>query len=115
MEINDTNARILLPNCKSKVLIVMHLKMFFAPSSDASSEKPMQGDLDFNAEPKITGPVTHAMKKLMDNKNAAHLSINVLCDLSKQHCAMCEWEQECSDNPLLLNPAFAKQYIQEHK
>jgi hypothetical protein len=26
---------------------------------------------------------------------------------------MCEWEQECSDNPLLFNPNFARQYIKE--
>jgi len=28
---------------------------------------------------------------------------------------MCEWEQECSDNPLLFNPDFACQFIKEHK
>ena len=28
---------------------------------------------------------------------------------------MCEWEQECSDNPLLFNPIFAKQYIKERQ
>jgi len=55
--------------------------------------------------PKITDPVTRAMKKLMDHKNAAQLAINVLCNLSKQHCAMCEWEQDCSNNP--------RQYIKE--
>jgi hypothetical protein len=63
--------------------------------------------------PKITGPVTRAMKKLMDHKNAAQLAINVLCNLSKQHCAMCEWEQDCSNNPLLFDPVFARQYIKE--
>jgi hypothetical protein len=26
---------------------------------------------------------------------------------------MCEWEQECSDNPLLFNPDFACQFIKE--
>jgi hypothetical protein len=26
---------------------------------------------------------------------------------------MCEWEQECSDNPLLFNPNFARKYIKE--
>jgi hypothetical protein len=26
---------------------------------------------------------------------------------------MCEWEQECSDNPLLFDPIFARQYIKE--
>ncbi len=28
---------------------------------------------------------------------------------------MCEWEQECSDNPLLFDPIFARQYIEEWK
>ncbi len=51
----------------------------------------------------------------MDHKKAAQLAINVLCDLSNKHCVMCEWEQECSDNPLLFNPSFAKQYIKECK
>jgi hypothetical protein len=82
-EFNDTNARILLPNGKTKVPNVMRLKM------------------------------TRAMKKLLDHKNAAQLAINDLCDLSKKHCAMCEWEQECSDNPLLFDPNFARQFIKE--
>jgi hypothetical protein len=28
---------------------------------------------------------------------------------------MCEWEQECSDNPLLLDPIFARLYITERQ
>jgi hypothetical protein len=28
---------------------------------------------------------------------------------------MCEWEQECSDNPLLFDPVFARRYISERK
>jgi len=28
---------------------------------------------------------------------------------------MCKWEQECSDNPLLFDPNFARQYIKERK
>jgi hypothetical protein len=28
---------------------------------------------------------------------------------------MCEWEQECSDNPLLFDPIFARQYIKERQ
>ena len=59
--------------------------------------------------------MTRAMKKLLDHKNAAQLAINVLCDLSKKHCTMCEWEQECSDNPLLFDPNFAKQFIKERQ
>ncbi len=97
-EINDTNARILLPNGKTNVLNVMCLKKFFADKNDSQndsdSEKVIPDNLDFNAEPKISGPMTRAMKKLLDHKNAAQLAINVLCGLSKKHCAMCEWEQE---------------------
>ncbi len=117
IEINDTNARILLANGKSKVLNTMCLKTPTpAPAANNSNEpETISDNLDFNSEPKITGPVTRAMKRLMDHKNAAPLAINVLCDLSKQHCAMCEWEQECSDNPLLFEPIFARQYIQECK
>ncbi len=40
-------------------------------------------------------------------------NINVLCDLTKQHCSLCEWEQECSDNPLLFDPVFVRRYINE--
>jgi hypothetical protein len=97
----------------------MCLKKFFSDKNDSQndsdSEKVIQENLDFNAEPKISGPVTRAMKKLLDHKNAAQLAINVLCDLSKQHCAMCEWEQECSDNPLLFDPNIANQFIKERQ
>jgi hypothetical protein len=94
----------------------MRLKKFFSPPTDVPSYNYTPSEtFDFNAEPKITSPVTRAMKTLMDHKNAAQLAINVLCDLSKQHCAMCEWEQECSDNPLLFDPIFAWQYIKECK
>jgi hypothetical protein len=116
-EINDTYARILLPNGKTKVLNIMRLKKFFSEKSDSQndseSEQYIPQNLDFNAEPKISGPMTRAMKKLIDHKNAAQLAINVLCNLSKKHCAMCEWEQDCSDNPLLFDPNFAHQFIKE--
>jgi hypothetical protein len=55
------------------------------------------------------------MKKLLEQQNATNLAITVLCDLSKKHCSMCEWEQECSDNPLLFDPLFARQYIKERQ
>jgi len=88
-EINDTNARILLSNGKSKVLNVMRLKMFFsAPDENNSDESNVHDTLDFTSAPKHAGPVTRAMKKLKDHKNAAQLAINVLCDLSKKHCAI---------------------------
>ncbi len=70
-------------------------------------------DLGFKTEQKATSPVTWAMKKLMDHNNAAQLAINILCDLTKKHCLMCEWEQDSADNPLWLDPVFAHQYIKE--
>ncbi|MFN9938222.1 MAG: hypothetical protein ACK56I_02000, partial [bacterium] len=62
-----------------------------------------------------TGPVTRDMKKLLQQKEATEMAINVLCDLSKKHCSMCEWEHEFSDNPLLFDPVFARRYIAEQK
>ncbi len=55
------------------------------------------------------------MKKLITHKNSAQLAINVLCNLTNEHCNMCKWEQEVSDNPLLLDPKFACQFIKERK
>jgi hypothetical protein len=100
MELNDTNTYILLYNGKAKVRNVIHLKKFFAPPTDINDNNPMQSDLDFNNDPKITGPMTQAMKKLLDHKNAVQLAINLLCDLTKMHCTMCEWEQDCSDTTI---------------
>ncbi len=116
-EINDTNARLQLPNGKTKIYNVMRLKKFFAPNAQNSNSETdtRQSDLDFKSEPKITGPVTRAMKKLLQQKEATEMAISVLCDLSKKHCSMCEWEQEFSDNPLLFDPVFAKCYIVERK
>ncbi len=51
----------------------------------------------------------------MQEKKVAEFAIKVLCDLTKQHCSMCEWEQEYSDNPLLFDPVFARPYINEIK
>ncbi len=86
------------------------------PQWQTNGDKDTQNiDLDFRSEPKISGPVTRAMKKLLQQKDATELAINILCDLTKQHCSMCEWEQECSDNPLLFDPIFARCYIQERK
>jgi len=73
----------------------MRLKKFFAPPPDSLGNKDAQhSDLDFKSEPKITGPVTRAMKKFMQQKEVIEMAISVLCDLTKQHCSMCEWEQE---------------------
>ncbi len=113
-EINGTNARVLLPNGKTKVLNVMRIKKFFKPA-DESETVSDQSDLNFHNEPKFAGPVTRAMKKLLEQQNATNLAISVLCDLTKTHCSMCKWEQECSDNPLLFNPDFACQFIKERK
>ncbi len=51
----------------------------------------------------------------MQQKEATEIAINILCDLTKQHCSMCEWEQVCSDNLLLFDPVFARRYISERK
>jgi hypothetical protein len=104
-EINDTNARVLLPNGTTKIYNIMRLKKFFAPTPDPinNNDAPSM-DLNFKSEPQISGPITRAMKKLMQQKEATEMAINALCDLTKQHCSMCEWEQECSDNPLLFDP-----------
>jgi hypothetical protein len=85
-EINDTNARLQLPNGKSKIYNVMRLKKFFAPNTKQSESETdtQQSDLDFKSEPKITGPVTRAMKKLLQQKEATEMAISVLCDLSKK-------------------------------
>jgi len=116
-EINDTNARILLANGKTKILNIMRIKKFFKSENSNNDNKTVSGsdELNFNAKPEFTGPVTRAMKKLLEQQNATNLAISVLCDLSKTHCSMCEWEQECSDNPLLFNPIFARQYIKERQ
>ncbi len=52
MEINDANARLLLPNGKTKILNLMRIKKFFQPAtqSDTVSE---QSDLNFNSEQKF--------------------------------------------------------------
>jgi hypothetical protein len=55
-EINDTNARVLLPNGKTKIYNIMRLKKFFAPSQISNGNTDTQySDLDFKSEPKITG------------------------------------------------------------
>jgi hypothetical protein len=104
-----------MPNGKTKIYNVMRLKKFFAPSDQNTDTENRQSDLDFKSEPKITGPITRAMKKLLQQKEATDMAISVLCDLSKTHCSICEWEQEFSDNPLLFDPVFAKRYIAERK
>jgi len=107
---------VLLSNGKSKVLNIIRLKKFFSSHSNTHSETDANNsDLDFKSEPKISCPITHAIKKLKQQKDAAQLAINFLCDLTKQHCSMCKWEQECSDNPLLFDPVFARRYIKERK
>jgi hypothetical protein len=117
-EINETNARILLANGKTKILNLMRIKKFIKQSENSDIQDktvPGSDELNFNSKPEFTGPVTRAMKNLLEEQNATNLAISVLCDLSKKHCSMCEWEQECSDNPLLFDPLFARQYIKERQ
>ena len=86
----------------------MRNKNFIKSENSDNQNKTVSGsdELNFNAKSEFTGPVTRAMKKLLKQQNATNLAISVLCDLSKKHCSMCEWEQECSDNPLLFDPIY---------
>ncbi len=94
----------------------MRLKKFFAPTNNQpDGTTNTESELNFKDVPKITGPVTRAMRKFLLQKEATEMAINMLCDPSKKHCSMCEWEQEFSDNPLLFDPVFAKRYIAERK
>jgi len=44
----------------------MRLKKFFAPPSEnTASDTDTKSELNFKSEPKITGPVARAMKKLL--------------------------------------------------
>jgi hypothetical protein len=88
-EINDTNARIQLPNGKSKIINIMRIKKFFQQkdkNSESEQNKTVSGssELDFNSEQNLSGPVTRAMKKLLEQQKATNLAISVLCDLSKK-------------------------------
>jgi hypothetical protein len=86
-EINNTNARLQLPNRKTNVYNAMWLKKFFVPPANSNNDTDTQHiELDFKSEPKITGPVTRTMKKLIQQKEATEMAISILCDLSKQHC-----------------------------
>jgi len=107
-----TCARVMLSIGKIKILNVMCIKKNFPPlpKSETVSEN---NDFNFNSEPKITSPITQAMRKLLDQQKATEMAIHVLFDHSKTHCSMCEWEQDCSDNPLLFDPTFARRYIAE--
>ncbi len=85
-EINDTNARILLPNGKTKILNIMRIKKFFKQNDNSDTQNKTDSgsnDLNFNSKSEFTGPVTRAMKKLLEQQNATNLAISVLCDLSK--------------------------------
>jgi len=86
-KINDTNARILLANGKTKILNVMRIKKFFKQSDNSDTQnKTVSGsdELNFNSKSEFTGPVTRAMKKLLEQQNATNMAISVLCDLSKK-------------------------------
>ncbi len=72
-EINDANARLLLSNGKTKILNVMCIKKFFKPASESETVSD-HNDLNFKGEPKITGPITRAMKKLLDQQKATEMA-----------------------------------------
>ncbi len=65
----------------------MHIKRFYKPASESETVSD-QYKLNFKSEPKITGPITRAMKKLLEQQKAKVLAISVLCDLTKEHCSM---------------------------
>ncbi len=76
----------MLPNGKTKILNVMRIKKFFKqPDTSNIENKTVSGseNLDLNSKSEFTGPVTRAMKKLLEQQNATNLAISVLCDLSK--------------------------------
>ncbi len=58
----------------------MCIKIFFKPASDGETVSE-QSDLNFKGEPKITGPILGAMKKLLEQQKATEMAISVLCDL----------------------------------
>ncbi len=62
-EINDTNARILLANGKTKILNVMRIKNFFKCDYSDTQNKSVSGsvELNFNCISEFTGPVTRAL------------------------------------------------------
>ncbi len=49
------------------------------------------------------------------SSNKTLLILQLVSYVIYQQSSMCEWEQECSDNPLLFNPIFARQYIKERQ
>ncbi len=79
-EINDTNACILLANGKAKILNIMRIKKFFKSENSNNENKTVSGsdELNFNTKPEFTGPVTRAMKKLLEQQNTTNLAISVL-------------------------------------
>ncbi len=71
-ELHDTNAKIQLSSGKTKVLNVMQLKKIYTPApSDEQNIQSENYPFDFNSQPKMSGPITRAMKSLIQHKNAA--------------------------------------------
>jgi hypothetical protein len=85
-ESNDSNARIVLPNGKTKILNIMRIKKFFKQQDDTTDieNKTVSGsdNFNFNAHSEFMGPVTRAMKKLLEQQKATNLAISIICDLS---------------------------------
>jgi hypothetical protein len=83
-KVNDSYARIVLPNDKAKILNIMRIKFFFKPTgNNADTEnKTVSGsdNLEFNAHSEFTGPVTWTMKKLLEQQTATNLAISILCN-----------------------------------
>ena len=65
-EINDTNARILLANGKTKILNIMRIKKFFKSENSNNDNKTVSGsdELNFNAKPEFTSTSDQGYEKI---------------------------------------------------
>jgi len=68
----------------------MRLKKFFTDtnSDQNNSDNSAKENLDFNSEQNISRPMTRALKKLIDHKNAAQLALmySAICPKSIAPC-----------------------------
>jgi hypothetical protein len=101
---------VLLPNGKTKVLNIMCIKKFFFNQQMKVKQFLTKVTSISKMNQSLHSLLPELWKKLLEQQKATNLAISVLCDLTKTHCLMCDWEQECADNPLLFNPDFACQF-----
>ncbi len=109
MDINDNNAKLELKPNKFKVINISRLKAFQEETEkhiSQDAQRLSQGDPSlFEDSPALSPPrpMTRALKKLLDYKNAAAMAISIInskleeeCDgnmfadnYNKYHCANC--------------------------